>query len=438
MKTMRTCLELGALIGGVVLAGCSGGDAPPCDRSVAGNICTIAGTGDQGFADADNGGPATAAKLSLPMDTLTAPDGTIYVIDWNNHRIRKITQDGIIHAVAGNGEIGGSIDDPALADFNHPTSIIFDPTGTRIYIAAWHNSTVRIINLAAEPGSEGQVVDSCGDGRRAYFGDEMPAITASLDLPTSIAWDPQSRLVILDQANQVIRRVDEAGIIHRIAGNCVVDEPVPNGPGACAPGVTPTACPAPSGKTVCGDPAKWCTTACGLGYSGDDIPAIDMRMAQPFGQQADPGGRMVFDKQGNLYFADSGNNLIRMIDTQGIVHRVAGQPPPASAGFAGDGGPALSATLNHPVDLALADDGTLFFTDVYNHCVRAIMPDQTIRTVAGVCGTKGPDRNKGQAIAEGKATEARMNRPYGVEWVAPDTLYIADSGNSVIRAVHLP
>lgn len=424
-----------AVLVGLALAaaGCGGGGSAPCNRAIAGNICTVAGNGEEGFAEKENEGPALDAKLSLPMDTLTAPDGTVYVIDWNNHRIRKITQDGIIHAVAGNGEIGGSLDDPALADFNHPTAIAFDPTGTRIYIAAWHNSKVRIIDPAT-----GQVTDSCGDGRRAYFGDEKPAATASLDLPTSIAWDPQNNLVILDQANQVIRKVTPDGLIHRLAGNCVIDEPVPTGPGACAAGVLPTACPAPSGKTTCGDPAKWCTTACGLGYTGDEIPAIDMRMAQSFGQQADPGGRILFDKQGNLYFADSVNNLIRMIDTQGIVHRVAGQPPPAAAGFAGDGGPALQATLNHPVDLSLAGDGTLYFTDVYNHCVRAIAPDKTIRTVAGVCGTKGPDTSKGQAVSEGKATEALMNRPYGVEWVAPDTLYIADSGNNVIRAVHLP
>jgi hypothetical protein len=241
--------------------------------------------------------------------------------------------------------------------------------------------------------------------------------------------------VILDQANQVIRKVDAAGNIHRIAGQCVVDEAPPVGPGPCASGVMPTACPAPSNVTTCGDPATTCGTPCAPGYSGDDIPAIDMRMAQQFGQAADPGGRMVYDKAGNLYFADVSNNLIRMIDTAGMVHRIAGQPPQAgasNAGYSGDGGPALNAQLNHPIDLALGADGTMYFTDVYNHCVRAIAPDKTIRTVAGVCGTKG---YKGDNDA---ATKALLNRPYGVEWAAPNTLYIADTGNSVIRAVTLP
>ena len=92
-------------------------------------------------------------------------------------------------------------------------------------------------------------------------------------------------------------------------------------------------------------------------------------------------GRIAYDKAGNLVFADTGNHVIRKIDTSGIVHRVAGTPQ--MAGFAGDGGPALSAKLSNPVDLAFAPDGTLYFTDVYNHCVRAIAPDQTIKTVAG-------------------------------------------------------
>ncbi|HEY0989934.1 MAG TPA: hypothetical protein VGD80_22850 [Kofleriaceae bacterium] len=353
----------------------------------------------------------------------------MFVVDWNNHRIRKITPDGVIHFIAGNGEIGGSLDDPAIADFNHPTGIVFDPTERFIYISAWHNSKVRVLDP-----NNGKLADSCGDGRRAYFGDGTPALGASLDLPASIAWDPRGNLVILDQANQVIRFVDAEGNIHRLAGTCVIDDAPPNGPGPCAPGVAPTPCPPPSGKTVCGDPATWCSKACTPGYTGDDIPAGQLRMAQAFGQAADPGGRIIYDKQGNLYFADSTNNLIRRIDPQGMVHRFAGVAPvngKPQPGYSGDGGPALEAQFDHPVDLALDQDGTMYVTDVYNHCVRAIAPDGTIRTVAGVCGMKGHSGDGGDALA------ALLNRPYGVEWAAPNTLYIADTGNSVIRAVRL-
>lgn len=433
MKTVFTAslVASSALILG---GGCGGGDdaAPDprrdCDRSAAGHICTIAGTGDTGYSGED--GDALDARLALVMDMLGAPDGTLYIVDWNNHRIRHLTADGKIHFVAGNGELGGSVDDPETGDFNHPTGLLWDPTKTKLYMAAWHNSQVLVLDPAT-----GLTTPSCGDGRRAYFGDDASAAASSLNLPASLAWDPQGNLTIMDQANQVIRKVDAQGNIHRIAGQCIVDQAAPVGPGACAPGVEPVACPGGSGVTTCGDPATTCGIACAPSYNGDELPALETRIAQQFGQAADPGGRIAYDKAGNLYFADVSNNLIRMIDTNGIVHRVAGQPPvngAAQGGYAGDGGPALDAKINHPIDLAFADDGTLFFTDVYNHCVRAIAPDKTIRTVAGVCGQKG------YAGDDGDATKALLNRPYGIEWVAPKTLYIADTGNSVVRVVALP
>src|SRR5690606_23482770 len=157
-------------------------------------------------------------------------------------------------------------------------------------------------------------------------------------------------------------------------------------------------------------------------------------MSQPFGQSASPAGRIVFDPQGNLYFADTGNHLIRMIDTDGIVHRVAGQPPVdgvPSSGYEGDGGPAVDARLNFPVDLALGDDGTLYFTDVRNHCVRAIDPGGTISTVVGSCGEHGYE-------GDGEAPEdALLNLAFGIEWV-DGRLIVSDTGNNVVRSVLLP
>jgi streptogramin lyase len=196
-------------------------------------------------------------------------------------------------------------------------------------------------------------------------------------------------------------------------------------------------CPAgpngPSGKWTCGDPKLFCAKPCTPGYSGDDIPATEMRMSQPFGQAAAPAGRIVFDKAGNLYFADTSNHLIRKIDKDGVVRRVAGTPPRDGTpqnGYAGDGGPALAAKLNFPVDLALADDGTLFFTDVRNNCVRAIDSEGVIRTAVGKCGEKGYEGDGGPPEA------ALLNLPFGVEWV-DGVLIVADTGNSVIRRVRL-
>jgi hypothetical protein len=408
-----------------LLAACGGGDGESkCDPNVVGDICTIAGEGKSGYSGDD--GDALDARFSLPQDTLLVGD-KLYILDWNNHRIRRLDPDGTLRHVAGRGELGGTLDDPANSDLNHPTGMLFDAAKNKLVIAAWHNSKLREVDLTT-----GDITDSCGDGRRAYFGDEGPALTASLDLPASIAYAPNGDLVIMDQANQVLRRIDASGNIHRMAGRCVVDAAPPLGMGACAPGVEPMPCPPPSNKLTCGGLGA-CAQPCSPGYGGDEENAMTMRIAQPFGQSADPAGRIVFDTAGNLIFADTSNSLIRKIDTNGVVHRLAGTPPVdgvVQSGYAGDGGPALAAKLNNPVDLALDTDGTLYFSDVYNHCIRAIAPDQTVRTVAGACGMQGSDGDGGPA------TEAKLKRPYGIE-LANGVLYIADTGNNRIRSVKL-
>jgi len=418
MKTARTPLLLGALV-----AAC-GGDDPPCDPTVVGDICTIAGDGQSGYSGDD--GPALKARMSLPQDTLRIGDA-LYILDWNNHRVRRLDPDGKIRHVAGRGELGGTLDDPANSDLNHPTGLLHDAAHNRLIVAAWHNSKVRTIDLGS-----GEIVDGCGDGRRAYFGDDGPALTSSLDLPASLAFAPNGDLVIMDQANQVMRRVDAAGAIHRLAGRCVVDADPPLGGGPCPAGVEPTPCPAPSGKLTCG-PMATCSAFCTPSYGGDDGPALAMRMSQPFGQSADPAGRIVFDPAGNLYFADTANALIRKIDPGGTVTRFAGTAPVGAVpqhGYAGDGGPAREAKLFNPVDLALDTDGTLYVSDVYNHCIRAIAPSGIITTVVGTCGVSG------YAGDGAPAALATLKRPYGIE-LADGVLYIADTGNNVIRSVRL-
>lgn len=410
--------------------------ASHCDTDAPGAICTIIGSGENGYdRNADDAVlGARDTKFSLPQDTLTDSDGSIYILDWNNHRIRLYDPDAeTVSWVAGRGELGGSIDDPANDDFNHPTNLIFDASGANIVVAAWHNSKIRVIDRAT-----GKVSDTCGDGKRAYFGDDGPAETASLDLPAAIAYDPEGNLVIMDQANQVLRYIDAEGNIHLKAGKCMIDAPMPAGPGPCPEGVEPTECPdgdnGPSGKFTCGDPMMFCGKPCTPSYSGDDIPATELRMAQPFGQSAAPAGRIAYDDKGDLYFADTNNNLIRRIDEDGIVHRVAGLPPKdgkPQAGYDGDGKQATEAKLFGPVDLAFGDDGTLYFTDVHNHCVRAIATDGTISTVVGVCGEHGYEGDGGPAET------ALLNLPFGVEY-HDGRLIVADTGNNVIRTVLLP
>jgi hypothetical protein len=327
--------------------------------------------------------------------------------------------------VVGRGELGGTLDDPANSDLNHPTGMLYDAANDRLVIAAWHNSKLRAVDMSTL-----EITDECGDGRRAYFGDGGPAKTATLDLPASIAYAPNGDLIIMDQANQVMRKVDAAGNISRFAGKCVVNAMPPLGMGVCAPGEEPVQCAAPSGKFVCGGLGA-CALPCTPGFSEDSL--LEFRMAQPFGQSADPAGRITFDTAGNLLFADTTNALIRKIDPQGAVTIFAGTAPVdgvPQTGFAGDGGPATSAKLFNPVDLAFDTDGTLYVSDVYNHCIRAIAPGGTITTLAGTCGVPGYTGDDAPAAA------ATLKRPYGIE-LADGVLYIADTGNNVIRSMRL-
>jgi len=419
---MKTAQYLLVAALGCFGAACSDG---PCDPDAKNTICTIAGSGEQGF----NGdrGPATEAALYVPQDTAVSPDGEVWLLDFNNYVVRAIDAKGNIHSVIGNGQVGDSPppelkEMPALdAFFNHTTDLFFHDG--YLYLSAWHNSRVKRVRL-----SDMMIENYAGRGRRTYYdGDDGPALAASLDLPSSLALDPKTGdIVIMDQANQVIRRVDPDGNIHRIAGKCVVDLDSP-----CAAGVEPVACPG-SNKFACGDLATECAKPCTPGYGGDDGSALEARMAQPFGQAADPAGRLVYDHAGNLLFADTENNRIRKVDTAGKITTVAGT---GTAGYSGDGGPATQAKINRPIDVAVADDDTLYFTDVENNCVRKVDRSGTISTAVGQCSSNPAER--GFAGDGGPPEKATLDRPYGID-LHGKKLYVSDSYNNRIRVVNLP
>jgi hypothetical protein len=395
----------------VLTAGCAESEPKPC-QPTPGNLCTVIGTGIAGF----NGDHQAALRtdIYLPMDVGAGPDDRLYFIDWNNHRIRMLGDDGTVETIAGTGLLGDGPEGDALAsDFNHPTGFTFDRLG-RMLISAWHNSRIKRLNL-----SSGEIEDICGTGKRAYTGDDGPAETADLDLPASVALDREGNLFVMDQANQIIRRIDGDGTIARFAGRCITN--------ACAEGEEPVKCEGNDKFACLGSDPMACAKPCAPGFGGDDGPAIDARFAQPFGQAADPAGRIVFDEQGNLYLADTGNHRIRRIDADGMITTVAGS---GKAGHGGDGGPAVEATLDHPVDIDFGPDGTLFIADTGNSCVRAVDTDGVIRTVAGVCGESGKGAN-------GKASDVLLDQPYGLSVVGGDKLFITDTHNHRVVVVGL-
>lgn len=427
MKTALTTMFVGIALGA---CGTSGNDA--CDPSAPNTICTIAGQGTSGYGG-DNGN-ALDAYLWWPQDTVVAPNGDVWIEDFNNYLVRAVSPEGVINTVIGTGLLGDSPTTvqgeqcPALqADFNHTTSLVFN--GDYLYMSAWHGSRVKRVNYGTM-----ELENFAGTGVRTYYyGDEGSALSAALDLPTSVAVDADGNVAIMDQANQVIRQVDTAGNIHRIAGKCVIEQ------APCGEGEVPTLCPN-SDKYVCGNPDQYCgktgsvygTADCTLGYGGDGGPALELRMGQEYGQMARPSGRIVYDHEGNLIFADSTNNRIRKINkSDGIVNTIVGN---GTGGYAGDGGRATAAEINFPVDVAIGPDDSLYFADFNNSCIRKVDPSGTISTVAGQCSSNPKDW--GFSGDGGPPTKAKLNQPSGIDIVGTK-LYVSDTYNNRVRVVNL-
>jgi sugar lactone lactonase YvrE len=339
-------------------------------------ITTVAGTGLAGLND--DGEPPLETHLYLPQDVTVGPDGLLYLVDWNNHRIRRIDPDGVVETIAGTGELGDAQDGVAIyTQFNHPTNVFFDGDGHMI-IAAWHNSLVKRLDF-----STGLVTNVAGTGARSFGGDGGPANSAFLDLPSAVVVDSSGNIIISDQANFRLRLVEPDGTIH----------------------------------TICGDGVP--------GFAGDGGPASEAKLNALKGQAAAPSSRIDIDRRDQIYIADTANHRIRMIDAVGIITTIAGTGEP---GYSGDGGPATAAQLDTPSDVAVADNGTVYIADTMNHVIRVIRPNGMIETLAGT-GERGFDGDGGPA------GEGLLDRPYGIGLAPNGTLYIADTHNQRIRRV---
>jgi RHS repeat-associated protein len=178
--------------------------------SPAGIITTVAGSGMYGFSG--DGGQATAASLYYPVDVTVDPQGNLFIADTFNHRIRKVGQDGIITTVAGNGASGFSGDDgiATAASLSYPYGITIDPQGN-LFIADYGNHRIRKVSPA------GIITTMVGNGTAGFEGDGGIAIAAKLYYPYDVAVSPQGSLFVAD--NNRIRKVDPVGIITTVAGN---------------------------------------------------------------------------------------------------------------------------------------------------------------------------------------------------------------------------
>ncbi|MCI0452485.1 MAG: hypothetical protein L0Z51_08870 [Candidatus Latescibacteria bacterium] len=380
-----------------LFAACASEDAvsPPTEDPV-GTISTWAGNGEAAY-DGD-GYSLLESSFYWPLDVEFTPTIGTYVVDWNNHLIRRVSN-GRLRTVVGTNIIGdGPIDSMdtvfpgshgTQCRLNHPTDA-FERDG-KLVIVSWHNHKLRewdpitglvFVIIGREP--------NCG-------GDGGSHLDAKVNQPVHAAEGPDGSLYIVDQRNQVIRKIDPSGIISTVVGTLVCPTPSPLDPG---------------------------------GFEGDGGDPTLAKMRQPTGGNPPPGGGIVVDAAGILYFSDMNNHCVRKVDFgANTIATAVGRG--GNAGYAGDNGAPTDAMLNLPADLEIGPDGRLYVADSGNHVVRAVdFGANTIVTVAG-------NGSEGFSGDGGPATSAQLAFPHGVAFDAAGDLYITDTFNHRIRRVKM-
>jgi len=339
-------------------------------------ISTVVGTQSTTGGYAGDGGPPLSAQLSNPSGVAYAA-GNLYIADQANNRIRYVTN-GVIQTVAGNGTPTanlkglGDTGQATSGELNSPFGLTVDGTGD-IYIADTDDDVIQYVTAA------GKVTTFAGNYSDAgYGGDNGLATGGFINHPASAALDSKGNLYIADTANNVIRKVTVS------TGNIT---------------------------TVAGNNQK--------GYLGDGGPATGAELYNPEG--------VALDAAGNIYIADSFNNVIRKVTVAtGVITTVAGiSQITGVGGFAGDGGPATQALLNYPEAVAVDSSGNIYIADSFNNRIR-VVTNGFINTIAG----NGSAYYGGDG---GPATSAQLFGPSSLALDGSGNLYVADTQNNVIR-----
>jgi|GEM_PF-663722 len=344
-------------------------------RVVSGGIInTAAGNTTPGFSG--DGGSTFNASLFFPLGAAVDGSGNLFISDSGNQRIRKVTPDGTITTVAGNGGNGydAGATNAVNTSLNNPFGIAVDSAGN-LYIADESNNVVRkvtpaglISTIAGGGASCPDAVDTLGDG--------CLATSAKLSRPEAVAFDPSGNLYIADRGNRRIRKVT-AGIISTVAGNGSLSSTGDGGPATAAGIGNPYGVAIDKdGNLLIADNYNCVvrrvsggniSTVAGNGSSsatGDGGPATAAGIGCPTAVAADSAG--------NFFIPDSLNNVVRMVDSSGTISTIAGDAANNTQGFTGDGGPATAATLACPISLALDPQVNIFIVDECNQRIRRV------------------------------------------------------------------
>ncbi len=375
-----------------------------------GVISTIAGTGNAG--NSGNGGAATAAKLNGPKGVAVDGAGVIYIADSNNAWIRKIAADGTISLFGGVASSSTTTTDTTLAlsvSLVSPSSMAVDSTGN-LYFVEYGIGRVRRITTAGKISTYAgtTTLGTSGDGGWARF--------ANLNV-MGIAMDAQNNLLIADGVTNRVRIVTAAdGIIDAVAGN--------GWGGFTAKGLVVNGDNVYFADTAASRVRKYNVTTRELTVVAGNGRAeySEATTAAKSGLNAPRG--IALDKSGNLYIADTGNNRVRRVTTDGKISTVAGNGDTLTIS---DGFSATSGSLNVPVAVAVDSDGNLYIAEQSGHRVRKVGTDGLISTIAGTGTAGAPDAESGMGVNQ------KLNSPQGLAVETAGTLLISDTGNNRIR-----
>jgi sugar lactone lactonase YvrE len=299
--------------------------------------------------------------------------------------------------LAGCGSSGGVSSVTATADYLSDSRGLAVDSSRNLYIADAGDHVIR--EVAA---STGLLTTIAGTLNSNGFVDGVTATKAQLNFPQGVAVDSSGNLYIADTGNNVIRKLTPS-----TSSNC------PN-------------------SITCFTIATIAGTGT-AGYSGDGAAATSATLNGPLS--------LALDSSGNLYIADTGNNVIRkLVLSTGVITTVAGNgtqcqiPTTITAPTCGDGGLATSAQLNTPAGIAVDSSGNLYIADQSDFVIREVSGGN-ISTVAGSYVSGGGCQTLITTCSSGSATSAQLNNPQAVTVDSSGNIYIADTGNNVIRKV---
>jgi hypothetical protein len=371
LKTRRDrCHSLALLAATVLVASCAPpAKVPVCDRP--GVICTTAGTGRAQF-DGDFR-EALETSLYLPIDVDFDAAGRPLIVDWNNLRVRRINEDGTIRSIMGDGTENivteGMLS--VFAPLHHASDIAFDSIGN-MYVAGYHVPFVYRVDPAYI------VHFAAGSGEYGYTGDGGSALDARLGSPFGVAPDDEGGFYFSDIDQNVVRYVDAAGVIMTVAGNGT------------------------------------------RGYLGDGLPAWQALLNAPT--------CVNLHADGGLFICDTGNNVIRRLHVDGTISTFAGT---GEAGYSGDGGDARQALFTRPHDALPGPDGAVYIADTGNNVVRRVDENGVVTTIIG-------NGEEGYFGDEGDARLCRLKGPAGLTFAPDGALWISDTSNHRVRRVAEP